>query len=80
MLERQQIAVFRERLLGVREIGRRLHRAPSTVSRELDAIGRRTTANTTRLSRMPARARARRERTGRLLCRPSTRLSCRCAS
>jgi hypothetical protein len=35
MLERQQIAVFRERGLGVRKIGRRLNRAPSTVSREL---------------------------------------------
>lgn len=35
LLERQRIATLRERGLGVREIARRLARAPSTVSREL---------------------------------------------
>src|SRR3954449_8309453 len=35
LLERQRIATLRGRGLGVREIARRLGRAPSTVSREL---------------------------------------------
>lgn len=35
LLERQRIATLRERGLGVREIGRRIGRSPSTVSREL---------------------------------------------
>ena len=35
LLERQRIATLRERGHGVREIARRLGRAPSTVSREL---------------------------------------------
>jgi IS30 family transposase len=35
LLERQRIATLRERGLGVREIARRLDRAPSTISREL---------------------------------------------
>jgi IS30 family transposase len=35
LLERQRIATLRERGLGVREIARRLGRAPSTISREL---------------------------------------------
>lgn len=34
-LERQRIATLRERGLGVREIARRLDRAPSTISREV---------------------------------------------
>ena len=35
LLERQRIATLRGRGLGVREIARRLGRAPSTISREL---------------------------------------------
>ena len=34
-LERRRIATLRQQGLGVREIGRRLGRAPSTISREL---------------------------------------------
>src|SRR3954451_6779871 len=40
LLERQRIATLRERGLGVREIARRLGRAPSTISRELRRHGR----------------------------------------
>ena len=35
LLERERIAVLRQQGLGVNEIGRRLARAPSTISREL---------------------------------------------
>ncbi|WP_370453379.1 helix-turn-helix domain-containing protein [Geodermatophilus marinus] len=35
LLERQRVATLRGRGLGVREIARRLGRAPSTISREL---------------------------------------------
>jgi IS30 family transposase len=69
LLERQRIATLRERGLGVREIGQRLGRAASTISREL----RRNTLAHDRgvydadLAHARARQRLRRSRGGRLL-------------
>jgi len=69
LLKRQRIAALRARGLGVREIARRLDRAPSTVSREL-------VRNLSRhdrdrydgdLAHARARERARRPRGGRIL-------------
>jgi IS30 family transposase len=62
-MERQRIATFRERGLGVREIARRIGRAASTVSRELRRNMRRHDCN--RYDADLAHARAR-ERTRRI--------------
>jgi IS30 family transposase len=73
-LERERIAVLVDRGLSVREIARRLDRAPSTISREL----RRNRADHDReydavLAHSRARHRARRRRSGRLLADPELR-------
>lgn len=69
MLERQRIATLRERGHGVREIARRLGRAPSTVSRELRRNMRAHDYGVYDADLAHARAReaGRRERTGKLL-------------
>lgn len=56
LLERQRIATLRRQGLGIREIARRLDRAPSTVSREVRRNMRphATTRSTTRTSRTRA--------------------------
>jgi helix-turn-helix protein len=69
LLERQRVATLRDRGLGVREIARRLGRAPSTISRQL----RRNTPPHDNgiydadLAHARARASARRERIGKLI-------------
>jgi IS30 family transposase len=69
LLERQRIATLRARGLGVREIARRLDRAPSTVSREL--VRNLSPHDRDRydgdLAHARARERARRPRGGRIL-------------
>ncbi|MFG2004764.1 transposase [Spirillospora sp. NPDC048911] len=69
LLERKRIATLRERGLGVREIARRLGRAPSTVSRELKRNMRPHDYGVYDADLAHARARetGRRERTGKLL-------------
>ncbi|MFC6406926.1 IS30 family transposase [Planobispora longispora] len=68
LLERQRIATLRGQGLGVREIARRLGRAPSTISRELQ---RNTSAHDRTydgdLAHARARQRMRRPRRGRVL-------------
>src|SRR6478609_215121 len=54
LLERQRIATLREHRHGIREIARRIGRAPSTVSRELRRISSPTTrVSTTLISPTP---------------------------
>jgi transposase len=69
LLERQRIATLRDRGLGVREIARRLGRAPSTVSRELRRNMRPHDQGIydADLAHARARASARRERAGKLV-------------
>jgi transposase, IS30 family len=74
-LERQRIATLRGRGLGVREIARRLGRAPSTVSRELRRNVRPHDAGVYDgdLAHARSRERARRNRAGRLAADPELR-------
>ncbi|MBM9466721.1 IS30 family transposase [Nakamurella sp. YIM 132084] len=68
LLERERIAVLRERLLAVREIARRLGRAPSTISRALHRNMRPYDQQRSDpvLAHGRARGRAGRPRTGRI--------------
>jgi hypothetical protein len=69
--EREDIALFRAQGLGVREIARRLHRSPSTISRELR---RNASTRTFRLeykasiAQWHAERRARRPKDSKLAC------------
>ncbi|GAA4384013.1 IS30 family transposase [Actinomadura verrucosospora] len=69
LLERQRIATLHERGLGVREIARRLDRAPSTISRELkrNMCPHDQGIYDADLAHARARAKARRERAGKLV-------------
>ncbi|GAA2619836.1 hypothetical protein GCM10010411_64470 [Actinomadura fulvescens] len=69
LLERQRIATLKERGHGVREIARRLGRAPSTISRELqrNMLSHDKGIYDADLAHARARETGRRERTGKLL-------------
>jgi len=75
LLERQRIATLRERGHGIREIARRIGRAPSTVSRELRRHLKPHDKGVYDADLAHARARdnARRERAGALVVEPGLR-------
>ena len=76
--EREKIAVLLARGAGVREIARRLGRAPSTISRELQrnaAIGRGRVEYRASTAQRHAKRRAQRRKPARLAVNPDLRVA-----